>query len=209
MMAHPMVEPQNTRDLIERAQNGEREAFDELARAYQDRLRASIESWARFRLGPRLDVEDLLQETFLRAYGSVQRFVAQDDDSFLRWLCGIAKRALAQASLDARRAERDAVSREPSPSAPSPSTALRREERFDRLEAALAKLSRDQHEAIRLCRFEGLTSADAGVRMGRSPEAVRQLLVRALRELKATFGDTESFHLPDRRMRTDEVDRDE
>ncbi len=34
-------------------------------------------------------------------------------------------------------------------------------------------------------------------RMNRSEEAVRQLLARALKKLKAGFGDTESLHLPD------------
>ena len=77
---------------------------------------------------------------------------------------------------------------------------MRRQERFDRLEAAVKQLAPEYRQVILLCRIEGLTSAEAAERLNRSPAAVRQLLLRALRELKQTFGDTESFNLPDRRL---------
>ena len=77
---------------------------------------------------------------------------------------------------------------------------MRREERFERLEASLEKLSVDHREVILLTRVEGLTFAETAARMGRSPDAVKQLLYRALRELRSTFGETASLHLPDRRL---------
>jgi len=49
---------------------------------------------------------------------------------------------------------------------------------------------------IRLARFEGLSLKEIAGRMGRTPGAVAQLLARALRKLRATFGETESYHLP-------------
>jgi len=49
-------------------------------------------------------------------------------------------------------------------------------------------------------RVEGLEFEEAGRRMGRSPDAVKQLLYRALKKLRESFGDTESLHLPERSL---------
>ena len=51
-----------------------------------------------------------------------------------------------------------------------------------------------------LARIEGLSLAEVAERMNRSQGAVAQLLWRALRALRDRFGDTESFHLPERRL---------
>ena len=196
-----MVERDSTQHTVERARDGDRDAFDQLAEGCQDRLRVSIQSWSKFQLGPKVDAEDVIQETLLRAYRSLGNFEWRDDDSFFRWLCGIAKRTVAQAVQDARRTKTPASARGAPTSGPSPTKALRRHERFERLEAALEKLSPAYRQAILLCRIEGLTSTEVAERMNRSPAAVRQLLVRALRELKKNFGDTQSLHLPDRQLR--------
>ena len=80
---------------------------------------------------------------------------------------------------------------------------LRREERFERLQKALESLPPDYREAIRLSRIEGLKTVEIAERMGRSREAVKQLIFRALRRLRESFGDTESLHLPDRKFDTE------
>ncbi len=79
---------------------------------------------------------------------------------------------------------------------------MQREERFERLEKALDGLSRDHREVIHLCRIEGLPFQEAARRMNRSADAVKMLLSRALEELKGKFGDTQSLHLPDRKLRS-------
>jgi len=201
-MKAAMNQKESIQTLVRRAQAGDREAFDGLVRALRDRLRASVESWARFQLGGHVEVDDVLQETFVRAYRSLGHFQWQGDDSFFRWLCGIARKALAQAVQDSLRAARERGGRLAPRSEPTPSRAARREERFDRLEEALRMLRPEHRTAIILCRVEGLTSKQVAERMERTPEAVRQLLVRAMRELKAKFGDTQSLHLPDRRFAT-------
>lgn len=202
-----MTEHPSTQALVREARSGDRDAFEELARRHRDRLLEAIRSWSKFQVGPPVDAEDVVQESFLRAFGSLGGFEWQDEDAFFRWLCGIARRALAQAIKDSLRAARPDERLQAHSRDPSPSRALGREERFDRLEAALERLSPDHRQAIRLCRIEGLTSAEVARRMKRSPEAVRQLLVRALRDLREAFGDTQSFHLPPRRLKP-EGDRD-
>ena len=72
--------------LVARAKTGDRSAFDELVGLN----RARLESWIRSRIGGRLrhkvDVDDLTQETQLRALESVNRFSWRGDGSFGGWL---------------------------------------------------------------------------------------------------------------------------
>ena len=82
----------------------------------------------------------------------------------------------------------------------SPSKNLRRNERFDRLKDSLESLSPEHREVILLMRIEGLPVEEVAKRMNRSPKATRQLLWRALKDLRESFGDTESLGLPERRL---------
>ena len=54
---------------------------------------------------------------------------------------------------------------------------------------------------IELARLDGLPIQEIARRMDRSPNAVSQLLARALKQLRSSFGDTESLGLPDRALR--------
>ena len=62
---------------------------------------------------------------------------------------------------------------------------------WQRLEAAFDSLPDDYHEVILLCRIVGLSQNAAAERMGRSVDAVRNLLHRALVRL-ATLADNAS-----------------
>lgn len=198
-----MVDRETTQWLVERARGGDREAFDLLAVRFQAQLRDSIRSWSRYRLGAPLDVEEVLQDTFVRAFSAIGRFEWQGDDSFFRWLCGIAKRAVAQAAQEARAAKLEeragSAGRIPA-KGPTQSQAARRNERFDRLERSLEKLRPEHREVLLLSRIEGLTLKEVAERTGRPLSTVKYHLACALGELKKHFGDTESLHLPDRRL---------
>jgi RNA polymerase sigma factor (sigma-70 family) len=196
-----MEDQDRTLRLVDEAQRGNREAFDRLASLFQNRVRTSVESWTRFQLGPRVEIEEVLQDTLVRAFRSLDHFQWDGDESFFRWLCGIAKHALAQAIQDERRKRETGSAPEAVDSGPSCSKALRQEERMDRLEKALENLTPEYRRVILLARVQGLTTGEIAARMERSPNAVKHLLGRALRQLRAEFGDTESLHLPkDRRL---------
>jgi RNA polymerase sigma-70 factor (ECF subfamily) len=191
----------DTELLIERARAGDRQAFDALAA----RSRAHLESIVRPRLGRQLQgrtgPEDVLQETYLRAWRSIRRFQPRGEGSFLRWLSGIAVRVILEAaSRDGDVSlEVDFPSRDP-----SPSKALQREERFARLEEALETLSSEYRQVLTLVRLEGCSIAETAKRMQRSPNATSKLLLRALRKLRERFGDTESLGLPQRPLQAEE-----
>ncbi len=203
-----MAELDSTENLVRSACGGDRRAFDLIVERVQARLEAQIGARLGKRVGSRLSVEDVLSETFACAFESLGRLRWQGEEAFYRWLGSIAEHLIRNASRkrgwDHLRLERDV----PAPAA-SPSKCLEREERFDRLEAALNKLSPDHKKALVLARIEGLSVTEISVRMNRSVEAVKKLLARAIRELRRSFGDTESLSLPGDRNLNVEGERDE
>lgn len=197
-MKELMAEQDSTERLVERAKAGERTAFDGLVTRHQDRLLRRIEAELQSCSPGQVDPEEVLQETLYQALRSLDRFEWQGEDSFYFWLCGISKNVIRDQAKKARRG-----SPMPSPEhVPakdvSPSTAMRRAERFDRLEAALGTLPPEYQEVLRLARIEGLRIKDIAVRMKRSEYAVKHLMARAVRQLRDVFGDTESLHLANR-----------
>ena len=188
--------------LVARAQQGDRAAFE----AAIETLRSRLEGYVMTRIGGHLvgavDMEDVCQETYAQALASLSCLRWRGPDSFLRWLNGIAEHVIVgiarQQQTHAARilyVERDVQGDDPAPSA-----VLRRHERFLRLKDALDRLPRDYRDAIRLTRIEGLPVKEAANRMERTPKAVMHLLARGLKRLRDSFGDTESFTLPDRRL---------
>ena len=81
-----------------------------------------------------------------------------------------------------------------------PSRVMRRGERFDRFERALQSLSPDQRHVVELARLEGTPIKEIARQMKRTPDAVSQLLCRALKNMKDAIGDTESLGLPARSL---------
>lgn len=182
--------------LVHRAQSGDRAAFEELV----DRHRARLNAFVRSRLGEHLrhkvEVEDICQETILRSLRSLKEFSCESEDSFFRWIAGIAANVFHELARRDRREPLDSSPFDVFSGSPSPSKVLRREERLDRLQEALDKLKPEYRQVILLVRIEKLSFSETARRMNRSQEAVRSLLWRALRSLKEAFGDTESMGLP-------------
>jgi RNA polymerase sigma-70 factor (ECF subfamily) len=198
-----MIDNKRTMELIERASDGSRVAFDELAAQVTAPLLTSI----RLGIGPglraKLDAEDVLQETLLRAFQSIKHFRWQGEESFRRWLEGIAANVLLHSGRTYGRKKELEIRRDPTASDVTPSRHERRNERFDRLKRSIEGLSPDYRTVIRLSRLEGLKIREIAERMGRSPSAVKNLLLRAMKQLRYSFGDTESPGLPDRSLAGD------
>ena len=188
-----------TEKLARRAKAGDRSAFDELIEIHRDRLT----SWVRTRVGEKVrrstDVEDLLQDTYLRAFEALERFTWRNEHSFFRWLCTIAEHLIWNVSQKRAHADLKLVC-DPPASGVSPSRGMRRHERFERLESSLEDLRPEEREALRLSRFEGLTARDIARRMNVSEITVKRMLSRGLTQLRNSLGDTESLHLPDRQL---------
>ncbi len=213
----PMEMPE-VEKLVAAARAGDREARGSLAERFGDRLRI----WIQYRLGRRLgrlvNAEDLLQETFIQAFRAIGRLEWRGEARFLVWLKTIAEHAIQdevkRLKSKKRNPDREVRLREGAADfsiapgalaallgrrAATASKALRREERFERLERALRTLSPEDQQVILLASVRGRPIREVAEQMGRSPDAVSMLHLRALRKLRAAFGtidSTESFSLP-------------
>ena len=183
------------------AKRGDREAFEALVKLYRDDLDALVQTRLGDRLRQKVEPEDVVQETLLRAFQSLDRFQWQGESSFVRWLKGIGEHVILEVAGERRRKPQLPLEQDPTRDDPTPSKALRETERFQRLQAAFDSLSADHRRVIYLARIEKLRMKEVGSRMDRSVEAVTSLLWRALNELKKTFGETESLRLPDEQLR--------
>jgi RNA polymerase sigma-70 factor (ECF subfamily) len=79
-----MGEREADQQLVERVKSGETQAFDLLVRKYQHKVYGLV---SRFLSDPAA-VEDVVQESFIKAYRSLDRF--RGDSAFYTWLYRIA-----------------------------------------------------------------------------------------------------------------------
>jgi RNA polymerase sigma-70 factor (subfamily 1) len=202
---------------IAAARSGDRQAFEALVRGHEKELEAFIRHHSGKRLGSKVEVDDLVQDTLLRAFRSIGQFEGDDARAFSSWLRSIAEHAILdsvrkiragkglierEVSIDQRRGAGESWEMELAQAASggSPLDSLRREERFDRLKRVLSTLKPDHARVIVLARVQGLPIGEVARRMDRTPEATSMLLLRALVKLKSAFGETESFSLPERSL---------
>ena len=207
------------------ARAGDRAAFDRWRAPFTAYVEEVVRREAGRKLQERVEVADLVQEAWLRAFRSIGELRGGDPAEMRSWLATIAERAVLDAGRRLGAARRDAGREVPLPDGrpsddddaaaphlaavePTPSRVLRRDERFDRLKEALASLSEDHRRVVELVRLQGVPVGEAARRMGRSANATSMLLLRALLKLRDQFGDTESLHLPPGRLDRSEADDD-
>ena len=180
------MDPPPIADLAVRAAQGDAAAFDALIRTQLDRLRGHVQRRLGQRVRARIECEDVVQETVLKACTAIHNFVWTGEGPFFRWLARIAEHVIWKASqkMDVPRLTLEPVA----PGEPTPSTRSARQERAERLERAIADLSEDHRRVVRWTRLDGRPIAEVAELMNRSPNAVKKLLARALDELRRRYG---------------------
>ncbi len=139
------------RELIRRAKDGNREAFGLLIRRYQRRI---------FALGLRFfgnadDAEDLVQDTFLRAWRNVHRF--DEERPLAPWLFRIAtNRALTEIETRKRRGGEELDERI-AWEGPGADEELERKRLRENVDRAIGELPEDQRMILLLRTTEGMS----------------------------------------------------
>ena len=146
--------------------------------------------------GDRAQAEDVVQETFTRAWIKAPTWRAgpgQGHAPYAAWLTRVA----ANLSIDQRRRvvplHLDAA---PDPADPAPDASVRLEqsERAAALRRAVAALAPRQRAAISLTYDLGLSNIEAATALQTSVGALELLLVRARKALRAALQDEEAGH---------------
>ncbi|GAB2573923.1 sigma-70 family RNA polymerase sigma factor [Streptomyces capparidis] len=172
--------------LVERAQQGEAEAFGELYDHYSE----TVYRYIYYRVGGRATAEDLTSETFLRALRRIGTFTWQGRD-FGAWLVTIARNLVADhfkssrfrlevttgEMLDANEVE------------PSPEDSVLERLSNDALLQAVRRLNPQQQECVTLRFLQGLSVAETARVMGKNEGAIKTLQYRAVRTLARLLPD--------------------
>lgn len=166
------------RDLIARAAEGDRRAFELLV----ERHAAAVLRLATAVSGDPVAAEDALQQTFLNAYRSASGF--RGDASVRTWLLSIARHAAYRVRP---RNEREELVEEPLMKlgvdagwgSPDPEAIAIAAERTGALREALSMLSPEDQEVLILRDLEGLRGAEAAELLDISERALKSRLHRA------------------------------
>ncbi|GGL16212.1 ECF subfamily RNA polymerase sigma factor, BldN family [Streptomyces flaveus] len=173
-------------NLVERAQDGEAEAFGRLYDQYSD----TVYRYIYYRVGGKATAEDLTSETFLRALRRIGTFTWQGRD-FGAWLVTIARNLVADhfkssrfrlevttgEMLDANEVER------------SPEDSVLESLSNAALLDAVHRLNPQQQECVTLRFLQGLSVAETARAMGKNEGAIKTLQYRAVRTLARLLPD--------------------
>ena len=183
--------------LIEQAKGGSHEAMNVLYARISPRLLAYI----RLRLGrdlrARLESRDILQVTLLKSHQKFREFRGVETRSLMAWMARIAEHEIRDCADHAHRQRRDAA-RETGLDEDAPVPAITRsalsrvilDEEARQLEGALDALSPDHRDMILMRKFEELSFGEIAERIGRSEDACRMLLARAMTALTLRLAET-------------------
>jgi RNA polymerase sigma-70 factor, ECF subfamily len=190
-----MESPTSTFTLLEHAQAGDRDALSRAFEKYQRRLAVLIHFKLSDRARTFAEIDDIVQETFLRAFRDIQHFHYQAPGSFLRWLSAIADQVIIDRvryqGRERRLGEEIPFRSASNPAGPepvdtkTPSRLLAQQEAVERLLARLASLPEDYRNAILMAKIEGLSTAEMAEKLGKSREAVALLVFRAVKRFRA------------------------
>ncbi len=162
-----------------RAQEGCAASFEELVRRYQ----VPILHFLRHKSFAVDDVEDMTQETFLRAYRKLRQY--RGDRAFRPWLFTLAYHVALNAQRDKRRAERARPMQEAINEAASQPDSQADPEAHRRLwNVAEDVLSQPQFTAVWLYYVEQLSIREIAFVLKRSNAAVKTTLFRARQRLE-------------------------
>jgi RNA polymerase sigma-70 factor (ECF subfamily) len=186
------VQDSSTNDVLwQRARNGDREAFGQLAEEYRPYLRTVAERMLAERSPG--EASDVVQDGLLLAFENRVQCQSTSVAGFVAWVTAIVRhravKVLSGADFMLPLPSEVEGLPEVATQSTGPEERTMRRERAARLLAAVAQLPEDYRQVIDLRHRHMLPFAEVAQRMGRSCGAVRQLWVRALDRLRALLGE--------------------
>ncbi len=176
-------------DLVRQAKSGDSKAFDMLMVKYQDKLKSVVSRYLKL---PQ-QIEDVVQEAFIKAYSGIMSF--REDSKFSTWLHRIGvNTALCFLAVERRRIPHyqstfNADTNEPLvpeiSDTSSPEQVLESSQIAETVSNAFEKLPRDLREAITLREIDGLNYEEIANIMDCPIGTVRSRIFRARESIAA------------------------
>lgn len=170
--------------VLARARQGDDEAF----RALVERHSRTLFRLAFRMTGNEQDAEDVVQESFLRAYKQLGRFESRAN--FGTWIyriaanCSVDLMRAKQARHDHRAESLDAAETLPAGDDPNPQRLAESAEIHARVAAALGALSPLERAAFTLRHYEGRSIDEISAALGLRTSAAKHSVFRAVRKLR-------------------------
>lgn len=172
--------------LIERLQRGDNAAYAELLSRYQ----RPLTQFCYRLLGDWGDVEDVVQEVFVRVHRHVGQYRFRNG-AFSTWLFALARNACLDRLRHRQRRPTLPLALAPEPVIFPQETHNR--ELAEQVAAAIARLPAAQRTALMLAEYEGLSYSEIAVAMGCSKKAVEARLYRAKQSLRKCLASERPF----------------
>jgi RNA polymerase sigma-70 factor, ECF subfamily len=171
---------EHVRELVDRAQQGDRDALEELYLIHFDR----IYSYLHMSVGNRHDAEDLTTQTFLKMLESIGRFRWRSAP-FSAWLFRIAHNLAMDHFRAGRRwqPEEDVPEPEGSEEPSAEAVAMQAIGRESMLEL-IERLSTEQQQVLTLKFVFNFANAEVATILGKTEGAIKSLQHRALASLQ-------------------------
>jgi RNA polymerase sigma-70 factor (ECF subfamily) len=178
--APPSVRSDHVRDLVGRAQGGDRDALEELYLLHFDR----IYSYLHMSVGNRHDAEDLTTQTFLKMLEKIGRFRWQSAP-FSAWLFRIAHNLAMDHFRASRRWQPEEDVPEPEGSEePSAEVAAMQSIGRESMRELIDRLSAEQQQVLTLKFVFNFSNGEVATILGKTEGAIKSLQHRALASLQ-------------------------
>ena len=203
-----MSDALTTQILLEKAQQGDRESLNELCRRYQMRVLAAVRMRLGAELRRRVESWDIVQEVMIDALRKVEKsFDNETEGAFLHYLNRVVENKIRD-EADKQHAAKRAPEREiffdgarsagevfpldnlKDSASPTPSKVLSLHEDLALLEQAMDRLASESEEyrdLIVAVKIEGMSYAEIAETTGKTPDAIRAKVNRAMKELARVF----------------------
>lgn len=196
-------------DRLTKAVGGDEDALAELLAEHAGPLRVRLDPQVPTRFRPVLEVDDILQITYLEAFLRIGTFTNNGPAAFFGWLCRVAENNLRDAIRELERQKRPQPANrvalgggdqsmcllleEIGATTTTPSRNAAASEMKSAVDQALAALPDDYALVIRQYDLEGRSAADVAKALGRSEGAVFMLRARAHERLREHFSSGNQF----------------
>jgi RNA polymerase sigma-70 factor, ECF subfamily len=199
-----MPDPTSTQALLQRVQVGDKAALNELYNRYLMRVLAAVRARLGAELRGKLESWDVVQDALFASLKNVQSFDQTSEGAFMNWLAKIVENRIRDQLDHFHAGKRDHRLERPlagprsaessfpldipeGSSIPTPSKVVILSEDLARLEKAMDRLPEESRELIVAVKIEGRTYQEIAQASGKSPDAVRMQVNRAMLALTKAF----------------------